>query len=195
MLMVVNRHVGIVLRIHSPRKQMVTILDKEDGAVTYVPDALLCSGAFLHYIVIKKNNLLLLHASEQINLPLNLAKHDILFLHHVLELCYYFLPIGSPAPEVFEHLQQLYTCEHIALSRVIKKLFLVRLFLLFGVYPEDTRLHASLLQYGARSLVDMTTQEFVNLENENMVDAWLHSCIAVHPRSSLFKTVHFLTEK
>ena len=64
--------------------------------------------------------------------PFELAQHDINFLHHILELSYYFLPLNSAYPETFELVKK-------ALNNAIldKAIILLRFFSSLGIYSED----------------------------------------------------------
>lgn len=184
---------GIVLRTFFPKKRTVVLLDQVQGKIVCVPNTdQVLVGSFITYHMYKRSSMRFMCAIEQIALPFALVRNDLLFYHHVLELCYYFIPLDSSACDVFSLLCELCCTPQEDVSYRYKILFLVRLFVLFGVQPEAKRGQwprlAHLFTLGIDSVVEAT----IDLELTHEMYEWLHSCLSVHPLLAQFKTVHFL---
>lgn len=193
--MSLKRHWAIVLKNYYPKKQTLALLDGQLGKVTGASAAIaeISAGSFIAYSVdARRTNYLLLHQIELLDLPLFIAHEDILFLHHLLELCYYFIPDGSNALSVFNLLQMVYTPGDWMSKTVLKKIFLCKLFAFLGIYPEEesmkTPAYSRLMSTTFTEVMDMVFQQ----EDEHIIDSWLRMCIASHPIAGKFKTVHFL---
>lgn len=186
---------GIVIKIF-PQKSSVTLLDRDEGIIEAHSDPSskikrLCQGAQITYHLQPYRNRYLLNNVDFVAVPFSWARQDILFLHHMLELVIYFLPPKSAHPEVFDLFSVLYSTP-VRSSLLFKKKFLIRFFLLLGMYPEDEELLERVLQT-LKIPVDDPGDEALHLEAMH-VDVWLLSCIRLHPYSQLFKTTHFLTQ-
>ena len=68
--------------------------------------------------------------------PMALARHDILFLHHVLELCCQLIPVNSCVDGIFDLLMHLYSTQIYTGSVQYKKIFLLKLLTRLGIYPS-----------------------------------------------------------
>ena len=89
-----KKHTGIVIKKHFQKKRMISVLEKDSGRIDYIPDTENISlGALLEYHVHIRGSVSFMHGSEQVGLPFSLIKDDILFFHHVLEVCECFLPV------------------------------------------------------------------------------------------------------
>jgi len=130
---------------------------------------------------------------ELIELPLCLARGDLLFLHHVLELCFSFVPEGSRAPELFDLVRVLYRQRTELLTTHCKKLFLCRLLMQIGLYDQLPGIGGSALARLLDTPVDMAAWGTIDLDCQRELDAWLLRCVASHPLVESFNTMHFLT--
>lgn len=184
---------GLVLKTHFPKKRTITVLEKEGGMQHYVSQTEdICAGTLIQYQVTHGLAIPVMRAMEKIALPLMRARQDILFFHHILELCYYFVPIGSHMPEVYYLIEPVMMHEHTLITIAEKKLFLITLFRAFGITPEQEKTHAALYRYQHRESVDTLGHNSLELDVEHIVDAWLLECLSLHPYADQFKTVHFL---
>lgn len=188
-----EKNTGIVLKTYLPQKCKISVFDRELGKIVGVPTRTdLSSGSCITYFTHKSNSVYFIQAIEIIDMPMALAHDDILFLHHVLELCYYFIPAGSPMPRLFNLLLALYTSEKIIRNVQLKKIFLFQLFSMLGLYPEGSNFQTPYFHRLALTSIDMVELQTLDLVIEQELDAWLLSCIAVHPCAHNFKTVSFL---
>ena len=129
-----------------------------------------------------------------IYMPLALGGSDVLFLHHIFEIMYYFAPIGSCVQGVFDLLAFLYSIEHMLMSRRFKKFFLFKLLMLLGVTPEIESIYLSSLYQLQHIAIDTFDDAIVDDSDEKKLDKWLWCCIWQHPYVNEFKTVHFLAK-
>ena len=122
------------------------------------------------------------------------AVQDIYFFHALLEVCYYFIPIGSEAQQAYSFLVDLLNNFHVFSLSGHKKMVLCKFFTLVGIYPDDLQ-----VQHLATSLLKMPIDNLVNtileLNSEELMNQWLSWCIEVHPKGKFFKAIPFLLEK
>lgn len=190
-----QKHYAIVLKNYYPQKYSLSLLDHKIGRIMGIASSIaqVAGGSLIEYSVDRnKQNPYFLHNVQLRELPLELAGHDIFFLHHVLEICYHFIPIGSDASTVFSFLQLMYAGKDWMKSRVLKKIFLLKLFSLIGVHPECIKSHKAAFHW-------LVTDSFMRmveadcLVHEDNVTSWLHMCITTHPNADTFKTKDFYT--
>lgn len=189
-----EKHSAIVLKNYFPQKYSLSLLDHKGGKMTGVSHAIehISVGSLIEYTLdrARKNSLFIYHIELQ-EMPFVLAQSDILFLHHALELCYHFIPNGSEALAAFELLKHFYVPHEWMQSSLYKKIFLFKLFVGLGIYPEDKRVRKSSLQ-------SLATNSFMTIIDKNMqqdeqdITAWLRMCVSSHHHANKFKTIHFL---
>lgn len=188
-------HTGIILKRYFPYKQKIVLLDDKLGKITAVPPSDEISLATLmQYELRSQGTMPFMYHVELIAWPLDGLEHDILFVHHVLEMCYYFIPVSSASEEIFDLLLLLYTRNTCIRHRLFKKIFLFKLFVLLGIYPEkgvsmDALIHQLLVQP-----LEITMQSDATYELEQRLTRWLRECVIMHPCIEYFKTIHFLNE-
>src|SRR5581483_3565729 len=127
---------GIVLHTQFPH-QKCALFDKQIGHVhAYMHNNRklknIFPGAYISYALEPWRSNYKITDIELIGLPAQWAQQDLLFLHHILELSYYFLPLHCNAHELFELLRLLYK-QH----KLSYKKFMCRFFQRLGIYPEQ----------------------------------------------------------
>jgi hypothetical protein len=190
-----EKNIGIVLRSYFPQKNKAVILDRHLGKITcVVKTQRLCVGAVATYQVTHQRNLCFINNFEMIDIPFLVAQADILFLHHVLEICHYFIPMSSCEIQIFDLILFLY--DHVSLVKAswFKKFFLFKLFTILGLYPEKKEGEAPYFYQVLSLSIDKIAQKDIDLKIEKALENWLLKCIYLHPYVGSFKTVHFLTE-
>lgn len=189
-----QKHTGIILKNYSPFKQKVSIFDSilgrieallEQNSLRY-PCVVSYGALFSYYIQSTTTTLYRLTQVEIVNIPFDMAKHDIYFLHHILELCYYFLPLHTPQPILFEMLDILFKK-----SYCNKPMILLRFFGELGLYPEDVPFEKTYFHYLLYSPLEIIMKEKLDDMQLKMLQSWLMRCIAMHPYKNKFKT-HYL---
>lgn len=188
-MVVATKHEGIILKTFFPYKQKVMLLERSLGKIPAIPPSYNWqAGTRIAYCAHQQNTIHFLSEIELLSLPLEMGKGDIDFLHHVLELCYYYLSLGVPALQVYDLLALLYDPAYACPSNQFKLLYIFKLLLLLGMYPEDKQFQMLYFNQLAHEPIDTLLQEPLRLEVEQALDVWIRSCIALHPLYRHFNT-------
>lgn len=188
-------HIGIVLKTCYSQVPDMTILDKQLGKIAGKihmrnKNIRASHGSIITYRAIPRGLSYVLDEVDLAHVPFLFARQDIFFLHHILELCYYFLPASCVAEDVFDLLIYLFGTVHEKLYTK-RRLILVRLFVLFGMYPE----HIKVSDYIDR-IMCQPLHQFLDVPFDGKINAWLDrwmwECIMSHPYKEQFKTVWLL---
>ena len=150
------------------------------------------------------------HTAQQLAislLPITQKPDDLLWLHHMLELCYYFIPLHQPSTECFIILKNSLTLlahsDQFLDWETVKKLCLGALLLCLGFFPPDHLQRPIIMTKNALFLsVDFQDAQKVEFLSKHLkkfctvaheeLDMWLLQCIQSHPRVNMFKTIHFM---
>ena len=100
------------------------------------------------------------------------------------------MPTGSSTPGVFEHIRCLYD-DSVALqlrAGIVKKIFLCKLFALLGFYPQEKKFQNQFFHSLATESLDNLWSFSVSMVQEEDIEEWLQSCIAMHAQEQKFKT-------
>ncbi len=187
---------AIILKTFLGKSSKITLFDQEFGKINAVYAGTdIYAGALLEYIAINKGHIFFLKEVEIINAPLAIAREDILFVHHILELVYLCAPEHQRLPEIFELLQWLYNTQWQYHSMNIKKLFVLKLFLLLGIYSENLVRQAPYLYQLLAEPIDIIATHALDLEIKQLLDHWLYECAASHPYINQLKTIAFLQKE
>lgn len=188
-------HAGIILKTYFPRKCKIAVLDSHLGKIIGVPMRdNLCRGALIQYTIRPQYYCSFLHEIEVIDVPFAFAHHDIIFLHQVLELCYYFIPVESSGMSgIFNLINYLYAIYKNGWSAYTKKLFLFKLLTEIGVYPEQKEFQSPYFLQLASLSIELLEESYKETVGSEMhIDRWLKQCMAIHPLVKKFNTIHFL---
>lgn len=188
-----RRHTGIILKKLATNK--VALLDRYAGRIDlFLFDDQSSVGALMQYQIHHNQHYA---SAESVVFDSFAPVHsyeDLLFIHHVIELCYFFIPVNSSTNGVFELVHTLYTRSHLYQMKKNKKYLIYQLLLTIGFYPEwkaDSIVEKRL----AVLSIDTLDNESIDLECEQFLHRWLLSCIRQHPRFSEFKTIHFFNQE
>lgn len=184
--------IGIVLKSYFPYKKKITLLDQEKGKIDAVPTIALSAGTWCHYWYAHKSHIYLLRDVRMHDMPLLVARQDILFLHHALEWCFYTLAYESPSPDLFALLTYLYQTDRTEYSQEEKIAFLFKLFVLSGIYPSSSSESFVYFYHLAQSSIDTLIDKIIDLELKRSLYDWIVRCMMEHPLVHSFKTTHFL---
>lgn len=186
---IVHNREGIILKNYLPNKHKLTLLCQQEGKIEGIlphikdPERLK-AGVIVHYYVQQIKAKHHLEAIEIVHVPFALVRRDIYFLHHLIELCNYFLPYHCAAPGIFNMIYFLLNSPDIIQYSVSKKIILLHLFADLGLYPEDEQL-AQL----AQCPVEYGTIPSLHAHQQQALDQWIRHCIMMHPYSNQFKTI------
>ena len=188
-----NKQNGIVLKTFFSKKKKIIILDAQLGKIEGVPPHdNLFPGALISYFVTPRDTIYFLQGIELLDVPMGLAKDDILFLHHILEVCYYGAPFEKTSPEIFQLVCYLYYQDISPYTPDFKIAFLFKLLVLLGMHPEELRFQDPHYYLLARESIDTIIDKAIQLETKHALHEWVRSCIRIHPLIHAFKTIHFL---
>lgn len=163
----VDQHTAIVLRASSAHTSLVTLFDNRLGKIQGITTRglTLSHGAMISYSPIKKGIRYFLQDVSLVQMPLDWARENFLFFHHVLELCEHFIPWESRSDGLFLLVSFLYSHADVLQSHQAQKRFLKSFYVKVGMFPEV---------------------EGLTLEQ------WITACVQEHPQVLLFKTAGFL---
>jgi len=186
-------HIGIVLKTCYSRVPDMTVLDralgKIKGRVNMRNKSIRASyGSIITYMLTQRGSSYIFDVVDLEQVPFSFARQDIFFLHHILELCYYFLPEGCAVDDIFEFLVHLFQLESNEKLRLRKHLVLARLFSLFGVYPEHVKISQFIERVIHQSLDELLSTP-VDAKMNAWLGQWIWSCIVAHPYKEQFKTI------
>jgi hypothetical protein len=188
----VERHTGIVLKMYRERPHKMVILDDKFGKIVGIFNrGMVHQGALISYGVTVQERILFLDTIELLIAPCAIAKHDIVFLHHVLELCYYLIPTGTYTQDLLQFLIQLYERWQPGTTELVKKAIVFRLGAMLGIYAEDEISKPLLFHRLTTESIDTIVHTILDLGIEKIFTQWLHSCVAIHPHAKYFKTLSF----
>lgn len=186
---------GIVLKDYSPIKKRITILDNTLGKIEaiyknkkFIPK--ISSGTIISYNAKTSNYFFKLEDINIIYIPINFGQKDLFFLHHLIELCYFFLPELDSSQEVFQFLVFIYKNINSFKTSLDKKKILCKFFKIIGVYPEnETQFPKDFLNLISQSINSKVTEKD---DLHKYINKWLLECIYSHSASKKFKTLNFL---
>lgn len=193
--MIKINYIGIVLNHQFPLRHTITLLDKESGRIDVVMrNGEVSAGMLLQYDLVSRMGRSFIEDIDILAVPTELIHTDFLFLHHVLELCFYFLPPSSCSDGIFDLLLRLYDQPMPYTALISKKFFLFKLLTIIGVYPElSPDLERLVIPLHVLS-IDSAAHQSLDLECEQLLDHWLQRCVADHQKILQFKTIQFLTQ-
>lgn len=185
---ILNQHGSVFSLLSLQEGRIEKIIDmKKEGLSLY-------RGSFITYQTTRKNfsNRFFI-ANIQLDLcATQLAGHDIYLLHAIIEFCYFFIPLGSHATQIFYFLLELF--EHYYTSfysfALIKKI-LCKLFIFLGIYPEEAAIQVFAQQIEKMPIDNLLTTS-LQLECDELINKWLAWCIDMHPKKKFFKAMPLL---
>lgn len=125
-------------------------------------------------------------------MPLTLAQSELPFLHHILEMCTFYILPGSHAPEVFKAVAYLYDQKKLPFCRQFKIIFLMQLLMQIGHYTAMPAISKKVLTQLLTLPIDSIAANTIDLSCQRALRAWLLRCIGHHPLAQEFKTIHVL---
>ncbi len=191
-----ERQTGIIIKSYLPGKQKLILVDQHHGKIEAIPNNIRAHvSMFIAYnLQPTSGNHFFLTDVEIIDIPTRLVHEDLLFLHHIYELCFYCIPFGNCAKDVYSLLMLLYTHQLWFMHSLNKKLFLFKLVQYIGMHPDSEKLSIPSLHRFTHESLDILMHETIDLEIESALDHWLTECIVAHPYNRSFKTAHFLAK-
>ena len=184
---------GFVLQLRTEPHTRLAVLDVNAGRfdAIFFGSSHLCNGAHIAYERVEGVAGVRLASIELVQAPLMIAAQDILFLHYVLELCLYSLPVGCRSSVACTLLSVL--CGDVsAYSSAWQSVFLLCLVMEFGLNDDLPPLNPMLLAHIIDLSIDRALRVAIDLKSQDALDCWLFGCVAGHPLVDLFATLQFL---
>jgi hypothetical protein len=186
--------IGIVIKNYQPYKNSVCLIDDINGRidVTVYKERLMTGSKIGYRLEKQRTGNLILTDIKLHDVPFKLAQHDILFLHHTLELCYYFIPVASGVEGVFDLLQFLYSADIQLWNNATKRLFLLKVLMCIGMYSIGINIEKKIMNQLCSAPLGTPEMADLAMEHAVSVNRWLHACLREHPYIQKFNTIHFL---
>jgi hypothetical protein len=73
-------------------------------------------------------------------------------------------------------------------TRLVKKIFLCKLFILLGFYPREKKFQNQFFHNLATKSLDNLPPFPVSMMQEEYIEEWLQACIAMHVHEQKFRT-------
>lgn len=188
---------GIIIRKHFPQRMRISILDEFQGHLSVVPASwqwasYASAGAIIVYELVEENESYFIKQIELVAVPSYSDEHLLFFMHHLLEICYFCLPVQGGKTECFELLWYIiHSLDELKNSPGLQKLLLAKLLFIMGQYPTEIE------QLSISSFLHQPYTELVLLslthEHKKELEIFIYQCIKFHPYGRLLKTVNFLS--
>lgn len=188
---------GIIIRKHFPQKVCISVLDEHYGHLTVIPASWQCAsyssaGAIIGYELVEEGDTFFIKQVELEFVPTYQDELLLFFMHHMLEICYFCLPIYGGKTECFDLLHHtINSLDVIGRRTHVQKLLLAKLLFMSGQYPSDIdQLKVSfLLHKPYNKLISCA----LTPEYKKELEVFIYQCIRFHPYGRLLKTVNFLS--
>ena len=189
---------GVVIKKHFPKRLRVSLLDESYGHINVVPTSWQWAsyaslGALVSYDLHAESDVFFVRSMELISLPVFKTEAAMFFLHHLLELCYFCLPLRAGQSECFD---VVFYCtnmlEQAASTPLMQKLLFAKLLFLIGQYPHDIdKLAISRLLYEP---CERLATIVLDREQQKELELFIYQCVQSHPYGRLVRTVNFLSQ-
>lgn len=143
---------AIVLKNYFPKKNKVTILHERFGKINFYVNetqqaARLCNGSLIYCDVIKKQSSSTYQCDfiDAYFIPFHNNLYDLYFIHDILKICLQFMPEQHMIEDAFHLIIDMYQ-QLEGLQECQKKIYLLKLFLYVGIFPENKKLYQNIMQ-------------------------------------------------
>jgi len=206
----IKREIAFVLKRFLPNKQKTSVLARTQGKINLVIKKKdVCSklwpGMIICFLAQEQTHNHLCDDVEIIKTPTFQSKEDLQWLHHLLELCYFFTPLHNPHEELFNYLYNYLTIvENKALFKnnikLLQKLSIIHILHSTGFYKEGFKLDnffKSVSTLFAHKEKERCLKEINNLLHSinhyqiKEMNNYIERGIKSHPCYKQFKTIDF----
>ena len=141
---------AIVLKNYFPKKNKVTILHEQFGKINFFVNetkdaSRLCNGSLIYCDVRKKESSYQCDFIDAYFVPFEQDRYDLYFIHDLLKICLNFAPWQISMSDIFNLILEIYNKLE-SLSCEQKKVYLLKIFLYLGIFPEDKLLYQIVMQ-------------------------------------------------
>jgi hypothetical protein len=189
---------GIIIRKHFPKKVCISVLDEHLGHLRVIPSSWQWAsyssvGALINYVLIEEGDTFFVKHVELEMIPSYQNEDLLLFMHHLMEICCFCLPVQGGKTESFDLLHYAVTFfGDISQKPLAQRLLLAKLLFILGQYPIDVdQLSVSLLLHKPYPLL---LELALTHEHKKELEIFIYQCIKFHPYGRLLKTVNFLSQ-
>lgn len=193
-----RRSRGVIIKKHFPHRQRLSLIDELEGRIEVIPlswqwASYAGAGALISYSVGIRGDALVITDVQLLDIPHYVDELTHLFMHHVLELCYFCVPISSGPTECFGILQQLITSlGEVSGSRPLQKLIIARLLSCTGQGDwQAQELAIAALVDGCRKANCIPP---LDERDEHELERYIYYCLRNHPYGHMLKTIIFMNE-
>lgn len=188
-----NTSHAIVLKHYTPQRPVVCLFDRLRGRIR----------ATVHHMPLSVGTILTYHydyvgyyhniKNLQIeHLPFVVDADDLLFLHHVIEVCYHIIPDNLRIERLYNLMFHIFSQR--IFTHIQKKKILTALYAILGLYTHENNIYAKYMYHLEQSSLDEIMDNNIEVNIEKNISRWLYQCISVHVDVRHLKTVHFLYE-
>jgi len=199
---------GIILKSFLPYKYKISVLSRSSGKINLIVGkkfTRFSPGTKVRFFITLSRSAEFANGLEILQIPIVAIKKHLYWIHHILEICYYFAPLGAPCAEIFQMVEyslHLGRCGDgfEPYFNLVKKICLVKLFVMLGFYSQGIAFLLDLFDKTLVSLDSSNLQKVLSLhqllsnvtkQQEKEIDKWILSCLHEHPHASQFKTLLF----
>ena len=206
-----NKEIAFILKRFLPQKQKLSILCLHKGKIEIITKPAdkctqLWPGMLIEFHAKPTNKTI--YFAENVEIILTPQENpflDIHQIHHFLEICYYFVPLDSPCPEIFTHLYHYYLITQLKKPflyhlKAIQKIYILKLLQLLGFYTNSElakylniyeQLTSRSVDFDDKQKVESLKRQLKMITNLQIkkIDNWILNCLNNHPYSKLFKTI------
>jgi hypothetical protein len=190
---------GIILRNCHARTHKVVVFDEQRGKIEGIPSkgrqSPCLQGSLMRYRAEEWHRHYILHDLELLEIPASWVADDIGFLHHILELAQHFVPPLQINKEFFDFFVMIYKTLSYDSKQLLraKKVFLCKLFVTLGMYPQLESQQDKILFCLISSDPDIMLKDHYPLLDKKM-STWLYDCLQTHVGTTRLKTLDFLVK-
>lgn len=184
---------GIILRKSG---YVLALITKERGRIDglFFPKKLhqvISLGTIVSYTERKNKDHFILEETVIEHVPLEWARENIYLLHYVLEICYFFMPVGSGGKRIFLLLKDIYRNFGLFHTTEHQKIIVCKLLAHLGIIPDNIVIQASasLLLETAIDELDIIVMKTIAI---NDLEEWISWALMSHKEGEWFKAVPLL---
>ena len=200
---------GIILRSFLPHKQKISVLTELHGKVNLVvrgEKSRFPAGSVITFHANLNARFVVMSDEKLIYVPMDGVVDQLYWLHHILEICYYFVPLSLPCEEIFGVVLNSIRVGRNS-TEVIKRICLLKLLMLLGFYPAEDGIIPPDELIGLSDLFDRVVLTFLDSSDSQKVrslhillqkvpkplleqaDKWIMCCLKSHPCAAHFRTL------
>lgn len=205
---------GVVLKSFLPYKNKIAVLAQREGRTNLIvaPGRLhrkFSAGVAIRFFASPRDSRFISNVEVVIVPVMPLGPH-LYWFHHILEICYYFIPVGYVYADMFRLVRyalDLSSKSHYfePYFHIVRKVFLLKTLILLGFYPKQALVDvANLFKNIVLVILDSSNVQKVRslhvslskIDNKTLkeIDIWVLACLYEHPHVKYFKTLSFFDD-